>query len=158
MGRSAWVQILDAMYDEMMVLEIDSSGESPLNFELPRHSDDDSVTIIADLTDYGEGAVERELRALSAAGLATDLPGENMYGLTETGVRVAHERQQNRQQQYTQKILSYLTGVLAVSASGQFVIGVQQIQPANSITLAVITGYLAVLLGVLLVIRSRFTD
>lgn len=157
MADTAWVEVLDTMYDEMMVLDISSAGDSPVEFDLPRHGGTDTVAIVAELTDFDEPTVAEELRALSAAGLVQAIGGRNAYGLTETGVKVAHERQQHRQHQGTQKILSYLTGVLAVSASGQFLIGVNQIRIPGAAMPWVVLGFVVILVGVVLGIRSRFT-
>lgn len=153
MNKNAWVKILDIMYNEMMVSEINSEN-SAIEFELPRHSSSDSVMELSKLTDYDQETLDRELSALAAAGLVEKI-GENTYGLTETGIRVAHERQQNRQQQKTQKILSYLTVVLAVSATGQFVIGIIQAKLANLITYIILIVYVMILLGMVSLVRGN---
>ena len=153
MSDNPWIQILDTMYNEMMVSEINSE-KSAVGFDLPRHSTSDSITELSKLLDYNQETLEEELSALAAAGLAEEI-SENTYGLTETGIRVAHERQQNRQQQKTQKILSYLTVVLAVSATGQFIIGIAQTGLTNSTAFLLLVGYVVTLLGMMYLIRSN---
>jgi len=122
--KADWVKLLEVMYEEQMYAEIDFFAKTDIQGSINKDNLMNTLTL-PDMAGMSEEEVTKSLKYLRHMGLAekdTTLE-EPVYGLTQNGLRLAHQTKLERQQQKTNLILVVLTVVLVVLTG--FLIGVE---------------------------------